>query len=79
MNKEFLKEQFNLARENKNGICVELEMPGQNTTEKIINDYDALDIKLEYYEKTYDEKLVHKNNSEIKIIKVYPCDWYTGE
>lgn len=79
MTREQLKEAFAEAKENKNGICVEIQMPGQKTNELIINDYSALDVKLEYYLKAYDENLVHSMNDRIKIVKAYPCDYYRGE
>lgn len=78
MTRDELVEAFKMAKANKNGICVEIEMPGQKTTEKIINDYEALENKLTYYMKTYDENLVHCMNDRIKIVKAYPCDWYDG-
>ena len=49
MTREYLKDAFKAAKENKCAICVEIEMPGQKSNELIINDYDALDNKLEYY------------------------------
>lgn len=76
MSKYELKEVFKEAKENKNGICVELEMPNQDTTEKIINDYEALDTKLTYYLCAYDDNLIHNNVRQIKIVKAYPYDWY---
>ena len=76
MNKDDLKEVFKEAKENKNGICVEIQMPNQNTTEKIINDYEALDAKLTYYLCAYDSELIHNNARTIRIIKPYPYDWY---
>ena len=51
-------------------------MPGQETNELIINSYEALDNKLEYYLKAYDKKLVHSMNDRIKIVDAYPCDYY---
>ena len=76
MNREDLKAAFKLAKENKNGICVEIQMPNQKTNELIINDYSALDVKLEYYLKAYAENLVHSMNDRIKIVDAYPCDYY---
>lgn len=78
MTREDLKAAFALAKDNKNDICVEIEMPNQKTTEKIINEYAALDNKLDYYLKVYDENLIHSMNDRIKIVKVYPFDWYGG-
>ena len=54
-------------------------MPGQKTNEIIINDYSALDNKLEYYLKAYDENLVHSMNDRIKIVKAYPCEYYNPD
>ena len=70
------KEAFKEAKKNKMAICVEIEMPGQITNELIINSYDALDNKLEYYLKAYDKNLVHSMNDRIKIVNAYPCDYY---
>lgn len=76
MNRKDLEAVFKLAKENKNGICVEIQMPNQKTNELIINDYSALDVKLEYYLKAYDENLVHSMNDRIKIVNAYPCEYY---
>lgn len=76
MNRKDLEAAFKLAKENKNGICVEIQMPNQKTNELIINDYSALDAKLEYYLKAYDENLVHSMNDRIKIVNAYPCEYY---
>ena len=76
MTREYLKAAFKAAKENKCAICVEIEMPGQKSHELIINNYDALDNKLEYYLKAYDDNLVHSMNDRIKIVDVYPCDYY---
>lgn len=78
MNKAYLIKQFGIAKANKTGICVELDMPGQETTEKIINDYEALDNKLDYYLENYDDLLVHNRCCDIIIADVYPCDFYDG-
>lgn len=79
MTRQDLIKIFEEAKESKCGICVEIQMPGQKTNELIINDWSALDIKLEYYLKAYDENLVHSMNDRIKIVKVYPCDYYRSE
>lgn len=79
MTKKDLKTAFAEAKENKSSICVEIEMPGQKTNEIIINDYSALDNKLEYYLKAYDENLVHSMNDRIKIVKAYPCEYYNPD
>ena len=49
MTREELKAAFAEAKENKCGICVEIQMPGQKTNELIITDWSALDVKLENY------------------------------
>lgn len=72
MNREQMKEQFELAKINDCGICIEISMPNQIQNELIINDNGSLDVKLEYYLSAYDEYLVHKNNSEIIIYDIYP-------
>jgi hypothetical protein len=76
MTKAKLKKAFQEAKKNKCAICVEIDMPGQNTNELIINSYDALDNKLEYYLKAYDKNLVHVTNDQLKIVDAYPCDYY---
>lgn len=75
MNIELLEKTFNEAKERECCICVEVTIPGQNDTELIINKFESLDNKLEYYKKTYDENLVHKNCSEIKIVSAIPIDF----
>lgn len=74
MTREDLKEAFAEAKKNGIGICVEIEMPNQPTNELIINYNEALDAKLEYYLKAYDENLVHSMNDRIKIVDVYPVE-----
>lgn len=58
-------------------ICVELTIPGQEDTEFIVNRNKSLRNKLEYYKKTYNEDLVHKNCSDIKIVSIrkIKCEW----
>lgn len=72
MNKEYLKRMFQIAKDNEIGICIELEMPNQEKHEYIINDYDSLDVKLEYYLNTYNDLLIHKNNDQIIIADIFP-------
>ena len=62
MTRKDLENAFEEAKENKSAICAEIEMPGQLTNELIINSFEALDNKLNYYLKTYDENLVHCMN-----------------
>ena len=76
MDRENLILAFKEAKENKTDICVEIKLPEQKTTEKIINNYESLDIKLNYYLDAYNEDLTHKHNGEIRIVKAYPVDWW---
>lgn len=71
MNKEDLKKQFQIAKDNDCGICVEILMPNDEI-EYIINDFDNLDEKLKYYLKIYDDKLIHKYADMVGICDVYP-------
>ena len=82
MTRQDLIKIFKEAKESKLGICLELDMPDQATPELIINDWSALDVKLDYYMKVYWDKdgaLRHSMNDRIKIVKAYPCDYYRGE
>jgi len=71
MNKEYLKRQFQIAKDNSYGICVEILMPNDEI-EYIINDFDNLNEKLKYYLETYNSELKHKNNDMIVIFDIYP-------
>lgn len=75
MTREELIVAFDMAKERKSGICVEIAMPGQDAFERIVNAYPSLDNKLDYYLKAYDENLVHVMNSDIRIVDAYPCDY----
>ena len=52
-------------------FAVEVTIPGQKTTEVIINRNENLDNKLEFYKKAYDENCVHCMNKEVRIVN----DW----
>lgn len=56
------------ARANRNYGYVEVTIPGQETTEIIINHNSALENKIAYYQNVYDENGVHCCNPEIKIV-----------
>lgn len=71
MNKNDLRNIFKIAKENKCGICVEILMPNDKV-EYIINDFDNLDEKLEYYLKTYNEELSHKYADMVGICGAFP-------
>lgn len=72
MTKETLMEVFEKCKRLRMGIRIELEMPNQSDPEIIINTYGSLETKRRYYDKTYDNSLVHKNNPKIKIIDARP-------
>lgn len=59
---------FTETKEKGNDIVIKLQMPNQKEPEVIMNYNSSIDTKLEYYKKTYDENLVHKNCKDIKII-----------
>lgn len=63
-----LIEFFNYAKEKGDDIVIKLQMPNQKEPEVIMNYNSSIDTKLEYYKKTYDDNLVHKNCKDIKII-----------
>ena len=49
-------------------VAVLIEIEGFPEPEVIVNPIRNLDSKLAYYQKTYDENLVHKNLKDIKIV-----------
>ena len=72
MLKEQLKELFNTAlREDYKYIAVQIEMEGFKKPEIIINRVKQNgEDKLKYYDKVYDENLIHKFSKEkIQIIE----------
>ena len=79
MNREKLIAVFNLAKESKNDIAVEVTIPGQETTEVIINRHENLDNKLAFYTKAYDENCVHCMNKEVRIVTAYCIDFFDIE
>ena len=79
MNKESLISIFDTAKLTKMDIAVEITIPGQETTEVIINRYENLDNKLEFYKKAYDENCVHCMNKEVKIVNAYCIDFFNKE
>lgn len=72
MTKEKLMKVFDDCNRLRMGVRIELEMPNQEDAEIIINTYKSLKIKRNYYNKTYDDNLAHKNNDKIKIIDARP-------
>ena len=78
MTKKQLTNIFMEAKRNKCDICVELTIPGQDDTEFIINKNKSIENKLEYYLKTYDSKLRHCRNNDIRIINAFAINFYLG-
>lgn len=57
----------------KQSLGLIIEMPGFESPEIIINPFENLEKKLEYYKNTYNENLEHKNAKGIKIIGYTFC------
>lgn len=71
MNYNQLKDVFNEAKNNGCAVVVEVTIPGQQDTEFIVNRHSSIDNKLEYYKKTYNEQLVHRNCEAIHIVNAF--------
>lgn len=78
MTKKELAIIFMEAKANKNDVCVEVTIPGQEDTEYIVNKNRSIDNKLDYYLQTYDDNLVHKHNEAIRIVNAFAIDFYMG-
>lgn len=76
MKKENLISIFDTAKLCKNDIAVEVTIPGQETTEVIVNRYENLDNKLEFYKKAYDENCVHCMNKEVRIVDAWCVNFF---
>lgn len=76
MKKENLINIFDTAKLCKNDIAVEVTIPGQETTEVIVNRYENLDNKLEFYKKAYDENCVHCMNKEVRIVDSWCVNFF---
>lgn len=76
MDREGLISVFDTAKLCKNDIAVEITIPGQETTEVIVNRYENLDNKLEFYKKAYDENCVHCMNKEVKIVDAWCVNFF---
>ena len=77
MDKNCLISIFDTAKETKMDIAVEVIIPEQETTEVIINRYENLDNKLEFYKKAYDENCVHCMNKEVKIVNAWCVNFFS--
>lgn len=76
MKRENLIAIFDTAKLTKMDIAVEVTIPGQDTTEVIINRAENLDNKLAFYTKAYDEDCVHCMNKEVKIIDAWCVNFF---
>lgn len=76
MKKENLILIFDTAKRTKMDIAVEVTIPGQETTEVIIDRYENLDNKLEFYKKAYDENCVHCINKDVKIVSAWCVNFF---
>lgn len=76
MKKENLICIFDTAKETKMDIAIEVTIPGQETTEVIVNRYENLENKLEFYKKAYDEDGVHCMNKEVKIVDAWCVNFF---
>lgn len=72
--KQDLIDKFLYAKENNKSVGIEVTIPGQKDTEYIINKNESINNKLEYYKDTYNDKLEHIRNKEIKIVNVFVVD-----
>lgn len=70
MKKSELIRLFSEAISDGSDIQVEVTIPGQDDTEYIINKNKSIANKLQYYCDTYDDDLVHKRNSQVKIVNI---------
>lgn len=68
LTKEELKNFFLNMKKEGLDVGIKLKMPNQKEPEIIMNYNSSIDTKLEYYKKTYDDNLVHKNCKDIKIV-----------
>lgn len=75
MNKEKLKEIFEIAKENKKDVAIELTVPTRKDTEIIIVKFGNLDYKLDYYLKNYNDKLELNRCAEVKILSAELVEW----
>ena len=77
MYKQELINIFNEVKEAGKDIGVEVTIPGQDTTEIIINRNENIDNKLEFYKKAYDDNCVHCMNNQVKIINAFAIEFFT--
>ena len=75
MNKEKLKEIFEIAKESNKDVAIELTVPTRTATEIIIVKNDNLDYKLGYYLNNYNDNLELTRCAEIKILSAELVEW----
>lgn len=63
-----LEDIINMAINKNVPLSLLIEMPEFPKPEMITNPVENLEMKLEYYRKTYDENLEHRHAKGIKII-----------
>lgn len=63
-----LESEMRKAIEEKKSFLISVTIPGCNKPEIIINPWENLEYKLEYYKKAYTDNLELVHNNEIKII-----------
>ena len=71
LNKQELIEFIMAVKKRGDDIAIKLQIPNQEKPEIIMNYNASIDTKLKYYIETYDDNLIHKNNSEIRIIDAF--------
>lgn len=71
LNKQELIEFIMAVKKKGDDIAIKLQIPNQEKPEIIMNYNASIDTKLKYYIETYDDNLIHKNNSEIRIIDAF--------
>ncbi len=75
MNKEKLKEIFEIAKADKKDVAIELTVPTRTATEVIIVKNDNLDYKLSYYLNNYNDDLELTRCTDIKILSAELVEW----
>ena len=76
MKRNDLTHIFDTAKLTGMDIAVEVTVPGQETTEVIVNRNENLDNKLEFYKKAYDENCVHCMNKEVRIVNAWCVNFF---
>lgn len=79
MYKNVLIDIFNKAKEEGKDIALEVTIPGQDSTEIIINRNENIENKLEFYKKAYDDNCIHCMNNQVKIINAFAISFFTRE